>query len=270
MRYIKEFNRFIKHIVNSRQLLLTLIINDFRKQYLGSYLGLIWTFLQPLIFMGVIWFVFAIGLRAGPTTNGVPFSLWLMSGMVPWFFISTTLNTGTGSIVNNSFLVKKVAFRVSILPIVKIGSTLIIHLTLVLFLIIAFLLNGYTPTIYWLQLPFYILCSIILLLGISWLTSSIRVFVKDIGNLITVLIQMGFWATPIFWSISNIPQKYQYIIKLNPVYYIVEGYRDTFINQIWFFEHSTLTLYFLCMSFITLIFGAIVFKRLRPHFGDVL
>lgn len=270
MRYIKEFYRFLKHIYSSRELLLALIKNDFRKQYLGSYLGLVWAFVQPLTFIVVIWFVFEIGFRAGPATDGTPFFLWLICGMIPWFFIANALTSGTGAVVNNSFLVKKVAFRISILPLVEIGSALIIHLALVAFLVIAFLLYGYMPTMYWLQLPYYIVCSAVLILGFSWLTSAIRVFVKDIGQFIAVLMQIGFWATPIFWNIEMIPGKYQWILKLNPAFYIVDGYRNTFIKQVWFWEHMNITLYYFGLTLFCLGLGAIVFKRLRPHFGDVL
>jgi len=270
LRYLKEFYRFLKHIYSSRELLLSLIKNDFRKQYLGSYLGLVWAFIQPLTFVVVIWFVFEIGFRSGPTTNGTPFFLYLITGMIPWFFISNAFTSGTGAIVNNSFLVKKVSFRISILPLVEIGSALIIHLALVGFLVFAFLLYGYMPTIYWLQLPFYILCSIVLLLGLSWLTSAIRVFVKDVGNFIAVLMQIGFWATPIFWSIDMIPEKYQWILKLNPAFYIVDGYRNSFINGSWFWEHQNITIYYFGLTLFCLAVGALVFKRLRPHFGDVL
>lgn len=270
MRYIKEFLKFIKHIYLSRELLLTLIKNDFKKQYLGSYLGFLWAFIQPITFILVIWFVFQIGFRAGSSPEGVPFFLYLICGMIPWFFISNSLNSATISIVTNAFLVKKVSFRVSILPLVKIGSELILHLTLTCFLITVFLLYGYKPNIYWLQLPFYILCTTTLLLGISWLTSALRVFIKDISNFISVLIQIGFWATPIFWNSNIIPLKYQWVIKLNPAFYVVNGYRNTFINRIWFWELHITTLYYSLVTIFCLTFGAIVFKRLRPHFGDVL
>ncbi|MBE3606331.1 ABC transporter permease [Campylobacter sp. RM13119] len=270
MRYLKEFYRFLKHIYSNRELLVSLIKNDFKKQYLGSYLGLVWAFVQPLTFVVVIWFVFEMGFRAAPTADSTPFFLYLITGMIPWFFISNALINGTGAIVSNSFLVKKVSFRVSILPLIEIGSALIIHLALVGFLIITFLLYGYMPTVYWIQLPFYILCSIMLLLGLSWLTSAIRVFVKDIGNFITVLTQIGFWATPIFWSTEMVPEKYQWILRLNPAFYIVDGYRNTFIKGSWFWEDQSIMLYYFGLTIFCLGFGAIVFKRLRPHFGDVL
>ncbi|MGB1187820.1 MAG: ABC transporter permease [Cycloclasticus pugetii] len=251
-------------------LLVVLIKNDFKKQYLGSYLGLAWAYIQPLIFMLVIWTVFEFGFRTGPTATGVPFFLWLLAGLVPWFFFFDAIRTGTDAVTSNAFLVKKVAFRVSILPLVNIGSSFLIHLGLVLFLVIALLLHGFWPTLYWLQLPFYMALTILFAMGLSWLTSATRVFVKDVGSVIGVLLQMGFWLTPIFWSLDLVPEKYHYLIKLNPAYYIVDGYRDSFISQVWFWEKPTWSLYYLAITGFMLILGALVFKRLRPHFGDVL
>jgi lipopolysaccharide transport system permease protein len=270
MRYIKEFFRFLRHIKNSRKLLLTLAYNDFRQEYLGSYLGIVWAVIRPSLFIGVIWFVFSVGFKAKPTDDGIPFVLWLLCGMIPWFFFAESVQKGMSAIVSSAYLVKKVAFRVSILPLVKVISSLGIHLVLVCLLIIVFLLNGFYPTIYWLQLPYYILCTVVLALGLGWLTSSLRVFVKDIGEVIGVLIQFGFWLTPIFWSFKIIPEQYHYLIKLNPMVYVVEGFRNTFIHKVWFWQNLNDTVQFWSIAFVLLIFGAIVFKRLRPHFGDVL
>ena len=269
MHFFKEFYRFLKHLFASRGLLVTLIINDFKKNYLGSYFGVMWAFVQPLSFMVVIWLVFTYGFRSAPHGDA-PYFLWLASGMIPWFFISDALSAGSCAVASNAFLVKKIAFRVSILPLIPIGSTLIIQLGLVLFLMAVFLFYGFLPSLYWLQLPYFILCAILLILGISWITSSLNVFIKDIGNIVAVLLQIGFWVTPIFWDIQMIPQKYQWLVKLNPAYYIIEGYRDTFINHRWFWEMQNVTLYYLTITLALFISGALIFKRLRPHFGDVL
>jgi ABC-type polysaccharide/polyol phosphate export permease len=270
MRYIKEFYRFLKHISESRKLLFTLAYSDFKEQYLGSYLGIFWAILRPLLFVLVVWFVFGVGFKAKPTTDGVPFILWLLCGFIPWFFFSEAVNKSMNAIVSNAFLVKKVAFRVSILPLVKILSSLFIHIAFIIILIFAFILYGFYPSIYWLQLPYYILCTIILVLGIGWLTSALRVFIKDVGEIIGIIIQFGFWLTPIFWSIDQIPKEYQYLIKLNPMFYIIDGYRDTFITHTWFWEQYRVMPYFLVTTLILFIVGAVTFKRLRPHFGDVL
>lgn len=270
LRYTKEFYRFIKHVFNSRELLFTLIKNDFKKQYLGSYLGLVWAFAQPLSFIVVIWFAFEVGLRAGAQSDGTPFFLFLVSGMIPWFFIANSLTSATNAVSTNAFLVKKVAFRVSILPLVQIGSSLMVHLVLVGILMLVFILYGYYPSQYWLQIPFYILCGTLMLLGITWMTSAINVFIKDMGNLITVLTQIGFWATPILWNIEMIPQKYLWIVQLNPAVFIVEGFRNSFYKEIWFWQQPQPLLYYMLTCLFFLSAGALVFKRLRPHFGDVI
>lgn len=268
--YIKEFYRFVRHVLNNRTLLYQLVIHDFKKQYLGSYMGLAWAFIQPLTFMLVIWFVFEVGFKVGPSTGGMPFFLWLASGMIPWLFLASSISSGASAITGNAFLVRKVAFRVSILPIVEVLSAGIIHLGLVIFLFAMFFIYGYKPTVYWLQLPFYTFLAIVLSVGISWFTSAIQVFVKDMSSLIAVLLQIGFWYTPIFWSLDLVPAKYQYLIKLNPAYYIVDGYRAALIHNTWFWERHTLGAYFLVITIVLFIVGAIVFKRLRPHFADVL
>ena len=270
MRLVKEFTQFILYLFRSKALLFVLIKNNFKKQYLGSYLGLASAYIQPFMFMLVIWTVFEFGFRTGPTATQVPFALWLLAGMVPWFFISDTISSGVDAVVGNAFLVRKVAFRVSILPLVSIGTSFLVHQGLVLFLIIALLLNGYWPTMYWLQLPFFMILAIMLSIGLTWLTSAIRVFVNDVTSVIGVLMQIGFWATPIFWPIDLVHEKYHYLIKLNPAYYIIDGYRDSFIGNTWFWEKPSWTIYYLGGTSLLLIIGALAFKRLRPHFADVL
>lgn len=270
IRYLKEFYRFIKHIKANKKLLITLSVSDFREQYLGSYFGALWAIIRPLLFIGVMWFVFGVGFKSKPVDDGTPYILWLLCGMIPWFFFSEAVNKSMNAIISNAFLVKKVAFRVSILPLVKILSALYVHMVFIVILLLFFLLYGFTPTLYWLQIPYFVLCMVLLLLGVGWLTSSIRVFIKDMGEVIGVILQLGFWLTPIFWSIKILPEKYQAIIKLNPIYYIIEGYRNALIYHKWFWEDFGLTIYFFSIMAITLMMGAIVFKRLRPHFGDVL
>lgn len=269
MKLASVFLAFLKDIYRSKKLILDLVKNDFRQKYLGSYFGLVWAFAQPVAMICVLWFVFEVGFKTRPVSN-VPFILWLSSGMIVWFFFSDGLNSAMNSVVANSFLVKKVVFRVSVLPIVNIISTLYIHIFFVFFLMFMFVLYGFSPSIYWLQLPYYMLCLIVLLLGLSWLTASVNVFFKDISHIVGIFLQFGFWLTPIFWQMDMVPQKYQWIIKLNPVYYIVEGYRNSFIDHVWFWQTYKITPYFLISASITFIAGAIVFRRLRPHFADVL
>lgn len=262
--------KFVQGIYDSRELLISMAKRDIQNRYLGSLFGGIWAFVQPLVTIMIIWFVFQVGFKAQPTSNGVPFTLWLVSAMIPWFFIAEMLSNATNSIIEQASIVKKIVFKVSLLPIVKIISALIIHLFFVLILFSIAIIYGYYPSMNWLQIPYYLFCSLLLMLGVSWITSSIVIFFRDIGQFIAVLIQLGFWGTPIFWDIAMIPQQYQWVFKLNPVFYITEGYRNTLTTEIWFWESMSWTAYFWLMTLITLSLGIVCFKRLKPHFADVL
>jgi len=269
LKVFKSFYRFIRDLYKSKALLITLSKNDFKEQFLGSYLGVFWAVLRPTLFMLIVWFIFTIGFKHH-SEGDTPFVLYLMCGYIPWFFFSDAISGGMNSVIGNKFLVKKVNFRVSILPIVKVLSILYLHFILICILMVAFFLYGYTPSIYWLQLPFYTFMMFLLVLGVTWLVASLRVFTKDIAQIIGVILQLGFWVTPIFWSIDKVPEKYMFFLKLNPMVFIVDGYRNTFINHVWFWETYKYTPYFIITTFIFLILGGVVFRKLRPHFGDVL
>ncbi len=260
---------FLKDIFHNRVLLWSLTKHDFKQRYLGSFLGVLWAFIQPTATILVFWFVFQVGFKSQPVDN-FPFILWLVVGMFPWFYFSEGLSTGTNSIMENSFLVKKVVFRVSLLPIIKLISALVIHLFFIFFMFAMFIYYGYSPDIYWIQIIYYLFAVSVLLLGLSWITSSIVVFFKDMGQLVAVIIQFGFWQTPIFWSMKMVPEKYYWIIELNPLVYIIEGYRNSMIYHKWFWEDMTRTIYFWSITLIIFILGGMTFKKLRPHFADVL
>jgi lipopolysaccharide transport system permease protein/teichoic acid transport system permease protein len=164
-----------------------------------------------------------------------------------------------------------VNFSVAMLPIVKILSALVLHFFFILVIFILFLVYGSPLTLHCIQVVYYLFCSIVLLLGLSWMTSSVIIFFRDMGQIVNMVLQFLFWMTPIFWSAKMLPIKYLNMVKLNPVYYIVEGYRESFIYHVWFWQgHYELTAYFWGVTSLILVFGAVVFRRLRPHFADVL
>ena len=230
---------------------------------------MLWAFIQPAAMIGIFWFVFQVGFKSKPVDN-FPFILWLVSGMFPWFYFAEALSMGTNAILSNAFLVKKVVFRVSLLPIIPILSALAIHIFFIFFMFAMFIYYGYSPEIYWLQIPYYVIASSILLLGLSWLTSSIVIFFKDIGQLVAIVIQFGFWLTPIFWSLKMVPEKYHWIIELNPMVYIIDGYRNAMIYQHWFWEDISMMVYFWTITLLFFLLGAFTFRKLKPHFADVL
>jgi len=125
-------------------------------------------------------------------------------------------------------------------------------------------------SIYWFQTIYYLAASLFLILGMSWLLSAVGVFVKDMTHIVGIFLHLGFWVTPIFWNIKMIPEQYRIYLKMNPIFYIVQGYRESFIYQIPVWSHPLYNLYFWLFAFMMFFVGVFVFLRLRPRFADVL
>jgi ABC-type polysaccharide/polyol phosphate export permease len=126
------------------------------------------------------------------------------------------------------------------------------------------------PNWYHLQFFYYLFSDLMFLLGLTWLTSAVVIFFKDLNQIVQVAVQVGFWGTPIFWKTEHLAPKLQWVFKLNPAYYITEGYRYTFIYKVPFWEHWLWGLYFWVATLFLLGSGAFVFKKLKPHFADVI
>uniref|UniRef100_I2Q7S0 Transport permease protein n=1 Tax=Desulfovibrio sp. U5L TaxID=596152 RepID=I2Q7S0_9BACT len=266
---MKDLYYFLRDIVRGQEIIFEMVRYEFRAKYLGSYLGIVWAFIHPIVTIAVLWFVFSFGFKSG-SVHDIAFVPWLAAGMIPWFYFSDTINDAASSILSNSFLVKKTDFRLSLLPIVKIYANAIVHVALVFLLYIIIIMNGYPPKIIWIQLLYYYFCMATLILGLSWSTSSIAVFTKDVNNIIAVALQIGFWATPIFWNVDSIPASIAPFIKVNPVYYIVNGYRDTLFLGVPFWEHPKQTIVFWLVVFFIWLAGFFIYRKLRPHFADVI
>lgn len=264
--------RMIRESIASAGMIGKLARNDFKTKYAGSYLGIVWAFVQPIVTILLYWFVFQVGLRSG-NVNGHPFVLWLTAGLVPWFFFSDAWNGATNSLLEYSFLVKKVVFNIGILPAIKIFSSFLVNLFFMIFMIFLFWVSGYAPTLHLLQLVYCLFCTVMLTWGISYFTSAVVVFVRDLGHFLSVALQALMWLTPIMWDISLAESAYPWlavILRLNPVFYIVQGYRDAMFAEGWFWERGLWTAYFWILTILLFLFGAHIFQKLRPHFADIL
>jgi lipopolysaccharide transport system permease protein/teichoic acid transport system permease protein len=267
---LKGFFNFIGGVYANRRIIYQLVEKDIKNQYIGSFLGITWSFIHPLFFVGALWFVFSTGLRGARASGNIPFILYLLAGLFVWNFFSSCLTGGASSIKKNSYLINKMVFRVSMLPVVEILSSLVIHYIFLVLMIILYLVHGFVIDLYYLQLLYYIFAGLVLGLGLSWITSSVVLFFPDLNQIIQVVSRLGFWFTPIIWPIDRVPQKYQVFIKANPVYYLVMGYRDTLIYKVWFWEHPVITAYFWVLTLFIFALGSVLFRRLKPHFADVI
>ena len=263
-----------KELYQSRRLIWKLAKNDFKKRYAGSYLGMVWAFVQPVVTVVMYWIVFdrVFDTRSQLVAGGieVPYVLYLTAGLVPWFYFTEALTNGTTALLEYNYLVKKVVFKISILPIIKVIAATFIHIFFVCVLLVIAVAYGYYPSIYTLQIFYYSFCELVLVLAISYVTCAVVVFFKDLQQIINIALQIGMWATPILWDISMLTDRMKPIFKLNPMVYIVNGYRSAIYEQEWFFEHFYSSTYF-CIFTVTLFcIGSLIFKRLKVHFADVL
>lgn len=259
----------VNKIISDLGFLWQFSLDDFRRKYAGSVGGVAWAVLQPLSTVILYWFVFQFGLKSGPVTD-VPFILWLIAGLLPWIFISETISNSMPALAEYSYLIKKVRFNVNILPMIKVVSGLMIHLVLILVMAVMHLCYGLLPSIYYLQSVFYMTYMVVLVTGIAYLTCTLFVFLKDIIQIVSILLQAFFWTTPIVWSLDIMGSGIQRIVRLSPFYYAVSGYRDCFINRVWFWEHGLMNLYYWGFAFGVLALGLYTFRKCKRHFADVL
>lgn len=271
----KAFNKVNKELVKNRRLIVSMGLKDFKNEYAGSVLGGIWGFLKPFMMIVAYWFVFSSGIRE---TNGieVPYIAWLIPGLFAWTFFSDSLTLGTSSIRVNAYLVKKMVFPVSILPVVKIFSNLLNHFIFMGIAVAVLYLQGVSLNVYAFQFIYYLFAGCIFTLAIVRLLSAMAVMSVDIVHLINTVMQLLFWGTPVVWHPVDIASKggifplLIQLMKLNPYFYLVEGYRNCFVQQVWFWEQPMYMLYFWCVTILLLLFSSYYYEKNRKEFADVL
>lgn len=258
------------YIKNNRKIFLRLLKNDFKNRYAGAYLGAVWGVIQPIVTVLIYWFVFQVGLKSGDRPDGVPYIVWMMVGIIPWFFFSDALGAVTNTFIEYSYLVKKLNFRISVLPLVKVASSLILHMVFLAFVMIILSFSGFYIHWTFAELVYFIIAAVYCVLGVGLITSTLTVYMRDISQLVSIIIQIGFWAIPIVWGPEILEGRLMYLFKLNPVYYIVEGYRKALITNEWFWSEPLYTIYFWIVTTIVMIFGGYMFRKLKPYFADEL
>ncbi len=255
----------------SRKLIFDLAKNDFKGRFAGSTLGVVWAFVQPVITIAVYCFVFQFGFRAQPVSNGFPYVLWLVAGMVPWLFFGEGWSGGGNALLEYKYLVQKMVFPIATLPAVKVFASLMLHAIFLGLTAVLFACFGVMPSMRWLELLYYLVCLVALLLGLAALSAAMTPLWRDAGQVIAILTQLGFWITPIAWELESTVRSpaLRLWFRANPMHYVVTGYRDSLLGGAFFFQRPE-SVYFWCVTSIAIAGGAWVFRRLKPHFADVL
>lgn len=244
-------------------------VRDFKQRYQESRLGLIWVVIQPLTFLIVIATVMHFGLRK-VSDSEIPYLAFLAAGYIPWLFFSSSCTQCTIVFAKYSYVVKNIKVPPFLLLLSVFLSNIFVHIILLAVLMIMLCFYGYFPKLIYLQLIYYFISASVLVYSIVLVTSAIYVFFRDIQKVIAIMLQFCFWVTPILWDKNNLSAKMSWAVDFNPVNYIVSGYRDTILHHVPFYESVLQASYFWSITCIILLLGLLLYKRLSPHFIELL
>lgn len=269
---IKSMIREIKYLFAQKSLIHQFTKREISNRYKGSYLGIVWSFITPLMMLTIYTFVFSVIFQArwGTTgeTNKVEFALLLFTGLFVFNVFSEVVSRAPSLILFNSNYVKKVVFPLEILPIVALGSALFQALISYIILLLAMLLL--TGTFYWTALlfPIIILPLLLISLGLAWFLASLGVYIRDVGQIVSIVIPALMFMSPIFYPRSSIPEEFQFVYSLNPMTYVVEDMRSAIIwGEL---PHWHLLIMGIVLGGLFAVLGYIWFKKTRKGFADVL
>jgi len=256
--------KVFKDLYNYRELLKTNVKKEIRGKYKNSFLGVLWSFLNPLLQIAVYAIVFPLILK----NTQENYVIFLCCGLIPWTFFSTAISRSSFTMVENGNILKKVYFPREILPISVVTSEAVNFLISTIIILAFVLFSGLGITKYVLLYPIVFLAQYLLLLAISFVVSSICVYVRDLQHFIGIFLQLLFYATPIVYAADTIPTEFAWILKLNPMTYVINGYRDIFYNQT--MPDVTSLLILIGTVIVAIVVGYIIFNKLQKGFAEEL
>ena len=253
---------FFRSLYEYRELLKTSISKDVRGKYKNSVLGVIRSFLNPLLQIAVYAIVFPLIMRS----NLPNYTVFLCCGLIPWNFFSTATSRTSFTMIENGNIIKKVYFPREILPLSVVTSEAINFIISTIIILVFVLAYGMGLSKYIIFYPLILLVQYFLLIGISFIVSSVTVYFRDLQHFIGIALQLLFYATPIVYAPDSIPQNFQWILQFNPMTYIINGYRDIFYYQ-QMPDFASLGLVLLISIALTIV-GYLIFKKLQKRFAE--
>lgn len=256
----------------NRSLLYALTMREIIGRYQGSVLGMLWSFFNPVFMLAVYTFVFSVVFKARWGSSGseskAEFALVLFAGLLLFNLFSECVTRAPALILNNPTYVKKVVFPLEILPWVSFGTALF-HAAISFGVWLIFYLSVFgLPPVTILLFPVVLIPLMFLIMGLSWFLASLGIFLRDVSQIIGLLVTAQMFLTPIFYPLTAIPEKYRYLLHLNPLTFIVEQARDLLIfgkGMAW----GTLGIMTLCAATVAWL-GFVWFQKSRKGFADVL
>lgn len=236
-----------------------------------SKLGMFWNFANPAIQVLTYWFVFGIVFNR-KAVDDITYIVWMLGGMVVWFFISPCITDGCNAVYRKVDVITKMKFPVSILPMTVILQKLFDHFCLMIITVVIFAVNGYYPNLHWLGLIYYLLCAAIFSFALSLTTSVLNMLARDTRKLILACMRLLLYLTPILWDINRFAEGslLRSIIECNPIYYIVQGYRDCFFYHKGFMAYSWSMGWFWGITLVLFLFGSYMMYKFKTRFIDMI
>lgn len=272
---MKSIITVIKEQFDHFYLIRRLSLYELKSKNKNNYLGMAWEVINPVIQILIYWFVFgSIRQRADIEVapgKDVPFILWLICGFILWVFFYQSTIQGSKSIYTRLRMLSKMNFPMSVIPNIVIFSQFYIHMALLLIALIIFQLSGYFISIYFIQLVYFIFATFCLVFSFSLITSTLSTIIRDVHMFLNSTLRMLLYLSPVLWQMTILDEKIQFILKLNPLYYLIEGYRAAFFGVNWYFiVHWKYTLYFWGIVIVLFLIGASLHVKFRRHFIDYL
>lgn len=270
MGILESIATVIVEIWENKMRMFRLAKYELKNQHGGTFFGVLWNFLNPLLQVFVYWFVFAIGLRRGGDIDGVPYVVWLVTGIICWTYMNQAMFSADTSIISFVDVLKRMRFPMAVVPAKTITSNLILHLCSMIIVFATALLKGAEiSSSIWL-LPYYMFAATFFIFGYALISSAVNVLFRDFHSLSSVFFRFMFFVSPVMWLPDKDNEIINIIMKLNPFAYILDGYRDTLFYG-WSLAESLETgLIFWTISIIMFIAGCVLHTRVRHKFIDML
>lgn len=242
------------------------ILGDVR----DSKLGIFWNFANPLIQVLTYWFVFGYVMSRGDVEE-IPYLYWMLGGAVIWFFIQPCITNGCNAIHSKVAVITKMKFPVSILPATVVLKEIFNHACLMVILVILFLFGGYYPSVHWFGLIYYLFAAVAFTVSLSMTTSVLNMLARDTRKLILACMRLLLYLTPILWSIpAGMHPVLKIIMRYNPIYYVVQGYRDCFFyhNGIAYYQNQMIAFWIVTATLFTV--GSCMMYKFKHKFIDLV
>lgn len=235
-----------------------------------SRLGIIWNFANPIIQLFTFYIVFSLALRDNKPVGEIPFVDWMVAGMLVWFYISKCITNGVNSIYSKQNVITKMKFPISILPVTVVLKELFNHFCMIVIIFIYYILRGYPFSFNWFGILYYTFCVTMFGISLSMVTSVLNMFTRDVKKLVNSLMRMLLYLTPILWTTEKVSLPLLRILKANPLFYIVEGYRDCFFYGQGFLMYPNRIIGFWSVTIFLFVLGSWLMYKFKHRFIDMM